>query len=271
MPAPHLRTEAGSSHESGSRISQNPSKEERVLEITPHVRPSIQVLIADRDAMSSDLLANAVTKDRNREAAPVLSAHLLTELGMRRVDVVVIGADQRVRSGDGFDLASVVARKYPKTMIVMILNASTPESVIHAFRSGARGVFARHQPMSELLSCINHVWNGHIWAGRAETDLLLEAFKSIPSPRILSDSPSLTARELQVVQCAATGKTNKAIAIQLGLSEHTVKNYMFKAFDKLGVTSRIELLFILTVRGTLPSYSTPDDPGDEIEDAVIAL
>jgi DNA-binding NarL/FixJ family response regulator len=51
------------------------------------------------------------------------------------------------------------------------------------------------------------------------------------------------------VQCAAKGKTNKAIASELGLSEHTVKNYLFRAFDKLGVSSRVELLFYLTLRG----------------------
>jgi two-component system nitrate/nitrite response regulator NarL len=51
------------------------------------------------------------------------------------------------------------------------------------------------------------------------------------------------------VQCAAKGKTNRAIANELGLSEHTVKNYLFRAFEKLGVSSRVELLFYLTVRG----------------------
>ena len=56
-------------------------------------------------------------------------------------------------------------------------------------------------------------------------------------------------RELQVVKCAARGKTNKVIARELGLSEHTVKNYLFRAFEKLGVSNRVELLFYLTQRG----------------------
>jgi two-component system nitrate/nitrite response regulator NarL len=52
-----------------------------------------------------------------------------------------------------------------------------------------------------------------------------------------------------VVQCAATGKTNKVIAAELGLSEHTVKNYLFRSFEKIGVSNRVELLFYLTLRG----------------------
>ena len=118
-------------------------------------------------------------------------------------------------------------------------------------KPGARGVFSREQDMFEFLDCVDHVRRGIIWAGRRETSLLLDAFKSIPAPNLVTsiDTPALTARELQVVQCAAKGKTNKAIACDLGLSEHTVKNYLFRAFEKLGISSRVELLFYLTVRG----------------------
>ena len=133
----------------------------------------------------------------------------------------------------------------------MLMNHTTHELVINAFRAGARGVFSRQLPMTEFLDCIEHVGKGYIWAGKQETSSLLEAFKSIPAPNVLSanDSPSLTTRELQVVQCAAKGMTNKAIASELRLSEHTVKNYLFRAFEKLGVSSRVELLFYLTIRG----------------------
>ena len=55
----------------------------------------------------------------------------------------------------------------------------------------------------------------------------------------------LTHRELQVAECAAQGQSNKQIADQLRLSEHTIKNYLFRIFDKLGVSNRFELLFLL--------------------------
>ena len=51
------------------------------------------------------------------------------------------------------------------------------------------------------------------------------------------------------MRCAAQGKTNKTIANELGLSEHTIKNYLFRVFEKLGVSSRVELLFYLTTQG----------------------
>jgi DNA-binding NarL/FixJ family response regulator len=211
----------------------------------------IRVLIVDRDSMASDLLATTLARDRNCRASAVLPADLLRGLEADHADLVVIGAELSERSGNGFDLAQAVSRAHPGVLMVVILNQPSHQSVVNAFRSGARGVFSRQQPVAEFLDCVERVRKGHIWAGRLETTLLLDAIKCIPSPDIAmaSESSPLTERELDVVRCAATGKTNKVIAAELGLSEHTVKNYLFRAFEKLGVSNRVELLFYLTLRG----------------------
>ena len=212
---------------------------------------SFRVFIVDRDSMTSDLLANALARDSGLESAVIQAGDVLSALSASDVALVVIGAEIDLKPGNGFDLALSVARAHPGVSIVMLLNNADHNSVITAFRSGATGVFSRQLPMSDFLDCIERVGRGFIWAGPAETAHLLSAMKSIPSPNLMTDgnSAGLTARELQVVQFAATGKTNKMIAGELGLSEHTVKNYLFRAFEKLGVSSRIELLFYLTMRG----------------------
>jgi DNA-binding NarL/FixJ family response regulator len=213
--------------------------------------PPFRVLIVDRDLMSSGLLANTLVRDTRCEATAIDARDLLHTLAASEADLVVIGAELNSNSGNGLDLAHTVCSAHPNACIVVLLNCPTHESVISAFRAGARGVFSRQQPIDEFLDCVEHVRKGFIWAGREETNALLEAFKNIPAPNLVTtaDSPTLTTRELQVVQCAAKGKTNKTIASELGLSEHTVKNYLFRAFDKLGVSSRVELLFYLTIRG----------------------
>ncbi len=230
------------------------------MRIAQNAIPAFRVLIVDRDSMGSDLLANALARDGMCEATAIQPTQLIHAISTSKVDLVVIGADLNSKPGSGFDLAHKVCCAYPNTGIVILLDQTTPESVINAFRSGARGVFSRQQPMTEFLECVMHVRKGFIWAGRTETDSLLGAFKNIPSPSLVTspDSPTLTARELEVVQCAAKGKTNRAIANELGLSEHTVKNYLFRAFDKLGVSSRVELLFYLTLRGHTFSATKPE-------------
>jgi DNA-binding CsgD family transcriptional regulator len=70
----------------------------------------------------------------------------------------------------------------------------------------------------------------------------------------------LSGRELEAVQLAVRGYTNSEIADKMGLSEHTVRNYMFRAFEKLGVSSRVEMLFYVLNQSTgrsLPSVSAP--------------
>jgi DNA-binding NarL/FixJ family response regulator len=190
------------------------------------------------------------------EAAAIQQSNLLQALATSEVDLVVIGDVPNSKSEGGFDLANAVCHAYPNIYVVILLSETTHELVINAFRSGARGVFSRQLSMTDFLECVEHVGKGMIWVGRGETSALLEAIKSIPAPSLLSasSSPALTERELQVVRCAAKGMTNKTIASELCLSTHTVKNYLFRAFDKLGVSSRVELLFYLTIRGhTLPS------------------
>jgi DNA-binding NarL/FixJ family response regulator len=201
--------------------------------------------------MSSDLLATALTRDRNFHASGIRAGDLLERMAVGNTHVVVIGADLDLDSKNGFDLAQTVRRAHPSVPIIILLSQPTLDSVMNAFRSGARGIFSRQQAVAEFVSCVEHVRKGLIWAGAEETTLLLDALSSTPSPDLALEGESLplTHRELEVVKCAARGKTNKAIAKELGLSEHTVKNYLFRAFDKLGVSNRVELLFFLTQRG----------------------
>lgn len=226
-------------------------KVKQVAQITQTPQRAIRVFIVDRESMSSDLLANALSNDQRVEGSSIQSTELLRTLKTTEVDVIVIAVDVNSNPRGSFDLASAVCLAHPNVYVVMLLNEVTHEVVVNAFRCGARGVISRQRAMTEFLDCIKHVAKGFIWAEERETNELMEAFKSIPSPNLLfsCDSLELTERELQVVQCAAKGKTNRTIAKELRLSEHTVKNYLFRAFEKLGVSNRVELLFYLTIWG----------------------
>jgi two-component system nitrate/nitrite response regulator NarL len=209
------------------------------------------LFVVGRDPLSGDLLSTAIGRNVSYSAVSVSASSLLRAVSSCKPVLVIISADLSTISGEGFALASALSRAHPQLAIVLLLAEASREAVIRAFQSGAIGVFCQDEPISELLQCIEHVANGSIWAGKKATETLLEIFKNIPCSDALTgiDAASLTPRELQVIQCAATGKTNKAIATQLRLSEHTVKNYMFRAFAKLGLSSRVELLFYLALRG----------------------
>ena len=228
-------------------------------------RLSVKTLIVDRDAMGGGLLADALTRNLECDAVACHASKVLEAIATGKVDIVIISADLNSKPRGGFELVSAISTANPALPIVMLLDHPSRESVINAFRAGARGVFNRQEPMSQFLECVKHVKKGSIWADADQTNHLLEGLKSIPDTSAFTEGnlATLTMRELQVVRFAALGKTNRMIANELGLSEHTVKNYLFRAFEKLGVSSRVELLFLLTIKGQ--SFSSPLSTNEPVE------
>jgi two-component system, NarL family, nitrate/nitrite response regulator NarL len=226
----------------------------RVDEIDPPiikiVKDRLRIAIVGQDTMSSSLLATLIKKDLNCEAIGARPSELVALISGSPMDVVVINADINTKAGAGYELAATVSEEFPDVRLVMLISHPSREATIAALRAGACGIFNRQEPISQFVDCIKHVRDGSIWAGPMETRFLLDALKELPALSVFSGDPSLalSARELQVVRYAARGKTNREIAVELRLSEHTVKNYLFRAFDKLGVSSRGQLLFYLATK-----------------------
>ena len=221
---------------------------------------SIKTLIVDRDAMSGGLIADALARNLECDAVACHASKVLDAIATGRVDILIVSADLNSKPRGGFELVSAVSSANPSLPIVMMLDHPSKEAVLNAFRAGARGIFNREEPMSQFLECVKHVKKGSIWADPDQTNYLLEGIKSIPDTSAFTERnlATLTIREMQVVRLAALGKTNRVIATELVLSEHTVKNYLFRAFEKLGVSSRVELLFFLTIQGRSFSPATEE-------------
>jgi DNA-binding NarL/FixJ family response regulator len=80
---------------------------------------------------------------------------------------------------------------------------------------------------------------------------LIDAVTQVPSLRVVNSGGRnlLTPREQQVVALVADGLSNRGVAGELGLSEYTVKKYLFRIFDKIGVSTRAELVLYAVTRG----------------------
>jgi DNA-binding NarL/FixJ family response regulator len=88
------------------------------------------------------------------------------------------------------------------------------------------------------------VHGGDISASKQQLNYLLESVCQVPAVRVAAAGGQnlLTHREEQVVALVADGLSNRDVATELGLSEHTVKKYLFRIFDKLGISNRVELV-----------------------------
>jgi two-component system nitrate/nitrite response regulator NarL len=206
----------------------------------------IRVIIADNTAMGAQLLADALRRSHRFGTvwAATRAREVLALAADQSVDVALLSVELEDEPGRGFKLAQELSAARPGIKVVFLLDVPNPEAVVQAFRAGGQGVFCRAHSVKELMKCIACVHHGQIWANSQELGFVMGALRDHQPLRVLNRAgvSLLTPREMAVVHCVAEGLTNREAAQQLKLSEHTVKNYMFRIFDKLGVSTRVELI-----------------------------
>jgi len=206
----------------------------------------ISVVIAEANQLNCQLVESAFRSRRNHVAvvaSAVGSRATLDLIKERRPDVAIISAQMETGPLDGYYILRELHSQQTKTRLILLLGSRERELVIDAFRCGARGVVFRDEPLETLAKCIHAVHRGQVWANSLHLGYLLDVLSQMPMR--LHDSQGmelLSKREAEVARLVAEGLTNRGIAVQLGLSEHTVRNYLFRIFDKLGVSTRVELV-----------------------------
>ena len=232
----------------------------------PEVSNVIRVLAADATRMNSQLLAAALERDKRFQVLdPVSDARgIIAAVAKEKPAVVVISAELDEEKGKGFEVARELRAMHADARLVMLLDASERNQVVEAFRAGARGVFCRSESLLSLARCIQCVSDGQIWANSRELRYLLEALGEALPLRVVDTRGAalLSRREVEVVRCVAEGLSNREIAQRLGLTEHTVKNYLFRIFDKLGVSKRVEVVLYAYSLGGMSGGTDSGDHGN---------
>jgi two-component system, NarL family, nitrate/nitrite response regulator NarL len=213
------------------------------------VEENIRIFVADESRMNCQLMAAAL----RRSGYPFMivdcavdSAGVRTGLDMNEIDIAVISAHLKDGLDVGFRVTREARASHPKTEVVMLLDSDDQETVTEAFHAGASGVLSRDESFELLCKCIHAVSQGQVWANSKELRFLLQALiqnrpLSAGRPKVAKPSNSLTRREEGVVDLVAEGLTNRDISKHLQLSEHTVRNYLFRIYNKLGTSNRLEL------------------------------
>jgi two-component system nitrate/nitrite response regulator NarL len=202
---------------------------------------TIRVAVHDISRMATQLLCAALSQQPRLEVVDIVGKSV-AETAATNPHVALAGT-----SGLGDPVVvriQQLRRIRPEIKAIILIDQPARELVLEAFRAGARGVFSRSGSVEYLVKCISSVHEGQIWADQTATEFLLGAIRE-PIPIPLVDAKGnvlLSEREQSVVRGVAEGLTNREIANQLELSEHTVKNYIFRIFDKLGVSNRVELI-----------------------------
>ena len=206
----------------------------------------VRVFVGDANAMACQLMVRAL--EQSREPIVVAGSasdpvEILKGLRENPSDVAIIAADLKNGPMTGLGVVKEVRAAFPQTRIIVLVDSPDRALVVEGFRVGADGVFSRDEPFEMLCKCIRAVCEGQIWARSDQLRFVTEALaKGGPEPiKGANGTHLLTKREKELVQLVAEGLTNRDIARELNLAEHTVRNYLFRIFNKVGTSNRLEL------------------------------
>ena len=214
----------------------------------------ISVLIADSNRMQAQLLTSALRRRSEFRISncAVDIASILQAVSSSPAKVFVLSLNHSIDIPVQMAALRRVHLSHPAVAKILLVESYDRELVVSAFRSGARGIFCISDTHFRLLCrCIQRIADGQIWANTEQLNFLLALVSEVPSLRVLNSRGHqiLTSREEQVVALVAEGMSNRDIAGELNLSEHTIKTYLFRIFDKLGVSSRVELVLYAVRNG----------------------
>ena len=168
-------------------------------------------------------------------------------------DVAVLDIQMPLRSG--IDLARAVrADRLP--VGVLILTAFDDEPYVRAvLQAGANGYVLKTADAQDIVEAVRSVSEGKSVLDPGIARQLISRFSGEP-PLLVE---ALTERELEVLRLAAHGYTNKAIGVQLSISDRTVQGHLAKVFGKLHAASRTEAVMRAVTLGLIPPVLETDD------------
>ncbi|MDR7279992.1 response regulator transcription factor [Catenuloplanes atrovinosus] len=172
--------------------------------------------------------------------AAASGAEALALLGAQRPDVVLLDLD--LTDGNGLTWGAEVRRSHPALGIVL-LAARDDDLLLRALEAGISAFLPRTEELGAILAAVRH-------AAAAPSSFTAPDLAGALSRRRHS-ATVVSPREREVLNLLREGLTVPQIATALGLSESTVKTYLARIYDKLGVTGREQAVIAATDRGLL--------------------
>ena len=158
------------------------------------------------------------------------------------VDVVLM--DIEMPRMDGITATRLIKGQYPRIKIVMVTIYDNDDFIFQAIQAGADSYILKETNAEKIYETINDTLNGGAVMSPSIAVKALQALKrSTASPAAQKENtPELSARETEVLECLSTGLTNKRIAEHLSISPFTVKRHIENIYQKLQAQSRVELV-----------------------------
>lgn len=167
-------------------------------------------------------------------------AAAIAEVDRTEADVVVM--DVQMPKLDGIEATRVITERHPHLAVLILTMSEEDSTVFAAMRAGARGYLVKGADQQQIMAAIRTVAGGELVFGAAIARQVSDFFSAPPAAWNAVAFPQLTAREREVLDLLAAGRTNPQIAQALFLSPKTVRNNVSNIFAKLQVADRTEAI-----------------------------
>jgi two-component system response regulator DevR len=157
---------------------------------------------------------------------------------LHRPDIVVM--DVRLPDGSGVEACREIRAELPETRVIMLTSFPDDEAVLSAIVAGASGYLLKQIRARDLVAALEAVGRGESLLDPAVTERVLERVRRIASGQANDELSVLTPQEQKILLLVAEGKTNKEIAVDVFLSDKTVKNYVSSILSKLNLERRAQ-------------------------------
>jgi DNA-binding NarL/FixJ family response regulator len=200
----------------------------------------VRVLVADDHPVFRDGLRTmlSVADELELVAEAGDGTQALGLLAEHPVDVALL--DVHMPGMSGIEAAGRIAVEFPQVAVLILTMFADDASVFAALRAGARGYVLKDAERDDLLRAIHAVARGEAIFSPSIASRVLDFFAQRHPSVAPEEFPMLTARERDVLHLIAQGRSNPAIAAQLGLSRKTTSNYVSAILTKLQVRDRAE-------------------------------
>ncbi len=198
---------------------------------------TIQVLLADDHAVVRAGIRQFLEQDQGiRVIAEADDGEMARELIQRQLpDVAVL--DIQMPKASGIEVTRWIRENYPDVGVLVLTAFDDDPYVMAVLQAGANGYVLKTASPGEIMRAVHDVYEGK---SALAPRIAQKMMSYLAGRRPQLEYEALTERELEVLALAGKGYTNKAIGVQLGISDRTVQGHLAKIYSKLQASGRTE-------------------------------